>query len=117
MSPADLVLLLGSYRFDTSTERVLQDGIAQALHNSGVPFVREVRLSQRDRIDFMVGRIGVEVKIGGSFSALARQLYRYAESAKLDALVLVSSRVRLGHLPEMILGKSVVTCCLLGSLL
>lgn len=113
----ELVRMLAGYRYDLTSEDDLQQGLAEAMLRERVEFQKEVRLSPRDRIDFMVGRVGVEVKVGGSLSALIRQLYRYAEHQEVDSLVLVSSRIRLDRLPDTILGKPVHTCPLLGSLL
>ena len=48
-------------------------------------------LSAADRIDFLVGRVGVEVKIGQPRRQILRQLERYAGSDRLDELLLVSS--------------------------
>jgi hypothetical protein len=97
---------LSGYSFQFGTELELQDGIAGVLTSKGVPFLREVVLSKRDRIDFMLdGGVGIEVKIDGSVSALTRQLFRYAESPQISALLVVVSAIRLSNLPSQIGGK------------
>lgn len=95
-----------SYRF--ANEDDLQRGIARALANAEIAFEREVVLRRSDRIDFLCGPIGIEVKVDGSISALTRQLMRYAESDRVRAIVLVTSRSRLGvQLPLSMNGKIV----------
>lgn len=96
---------LASRAFRFVTEDDLQRGIAEAFVADGITHGREVVLSKKDRIDFMVGRVGLEVKIGGSISALTAQLIRYAGLPEIDELVLVTSQYRLGNLPATIGGK------------
>lgn len=85
-----------SHRFTYSSELELHDRLATLFDDTGftVPVLREVDLSPRDRIDFLIGTVGVEVKIGGTWQAAARQLQRYAASPVVEHLVLVTSRVR-----------------------
>lgn len=53
------------------------------------------RIKAAERIDFMVGRVGIELKVDGGSAEVLRQLDRYAASPDVDALVLISSRRRL----------------------
>lgn len=95
-----------SYRFANEDE--LQRGISRALANAEISFGREVVLRRSDRIDFLCGTVGIEVKVGGSISALTRQLMRYAESERVGAIVLVTNRSRFGaQLPSSMNGKMV----------
>jgi len=64
------------YRF--STEAILQASIAGVLDVGGFVFEREARLSDKERVDFMIGDVAVEVKIKGAFIAVVEQLGRYA---------------------------------------
>lgn len=97
---------LRRYSFRFRHEADLQEGIERILEEAvelafGPAIVeREVRIDGRSRVDFHVvtvewDRIGIEVKVGGSPSALRRQLWRYADSGKLEALLLVCGRRRL----------------------
>jgi hypothetical protein len=86
-----LVRLIGSARVDLSTEAAAQRGLAKLFETEGIPFEAELRLTASDRIDFLIGRVGVEVKIGQPRRAILRQLERYAGSDRLDELLLVSS--------------------------
>lgn len=80
--------------------------VASALGASGLSFEHEYRLGPRCRIDFVVGRVGIEVKKGRpATSDLTKQLRRYLASDALDAVVVVTQRVT--RLPETILGKPV----------
>lgn len=103
-----VVLAVTGARFRFASEEELQRGIAAALADAGVGAEREVRLTPRDRIDLLAGRVGVEVKVAGLARDVERQLARYAASDRVDALVLVTTRA--GHRPpEEINGKPVLT--------
>lgn len=72
--------------------------------------VRLPKIRAVDRIDFMVGKVGLELKIKGSWPEVARQLDRYAASADIGALVLVTSRRRLAsNWPLELRGKPFFT--------
>lgn len=80
--------------------------VAAALTAAGLEYDHEYRLGPRRRIDFRVGRVGIEVKKGRPrASALAEQLRRYLASEDLDAAVVVTQRALA--LPRTIGGKPV----------
>ena len=80
--------------------------VASALGAAGLEYAHEYKLGPRCRIDFRVGRVGIEVKKGRPASSdLAKQLRRYLASDELDAVIVVTQRVT--HLPERIDGKPV----------
>ncbi|MBR1820701.1 MAG: hypothetical protein IJ769_03660 [Clostridia bacterium] len=80
--------------------------IAEALTAAGLEFEHEYKLGPRRRIDFRVGRVGIEVKKGRpATSELTRQLRRYLESDALDGVIVVTQRVTA--LPGSICGKPV----------
>src|SRR3990167_3137698 len=89
-----LCQLLRGYSFHFSTEKQFQDGIEEVLQLRGLPYRREVAISPRSIIDFMVGTVGIEVKVGGGISEITRQLHRYAQSDAITELILVTSRMR-----------------------
>lgn len=91
MTPEKLVDLIENARVDLSTETLAQRGLARVFADAGLEARAEVRLNAQDRIDFMIGRIGLEVKIGHPRRSILRQLERYAKSEELDALILVTS--------------------------
>ena len=80
--------------------------VAAALGAAGLPFEHEYRLGPRCRIDFRVGRVGIEVKKGRPASSdLTRQLRRYLASDELDAVIVVTQRGIA--LPGTLCGKPV----------
>jgi hypothetical protein len=99
---------IAAHRFNFGNEEEFQRGIAEAFKTMGIEYQREVVLTKKDRIDFMLADgLGVEVKIDGSISALTRQLHRYAQLETIKALVVVTGRVRLTKLPNAMNGKTV----------
>jgi hypothetical protein len=97
-----------------STELELQDQVGSLLSKSGIAYEREVRLSGKDRIDFLVGTIGLELKIDGTLANLTRQLDRYAASERISELLVVSTRLTLCRVPTELRGKPVHTICVGG---
>lgn len=109
---SDIVAVIHRAQLRYATEAELQEGVAFALTAAGFVVRREVPLTARDRIDLLVGRIGVEVKIAGMPRNVDRQLLRYAQSDLVDALLLVTNRAR--HRPPTTLnGKPVLVASLL----
>ena len=104
MNGAAIAEQLRGYRFQFGTEAALQHALERILAGQAQ---REVRLSRTDRIDFLAGRVGIEVKVGGSVTAVAAQLARYTLSDRIDELVLVTSCNRHRRLPARINGKPV----------
>lgn len=101
-------------RFLFASEDQLQGALDQVLTGAGLHVDREVALSRGDRVDLLVdGRIGVEVKVGGSPVAVARQLQRYAHHDRIEHLVLVTAVATHASLPEEIGGKSLTVVSLL----
>lgn len=80
--------------------------VARVLDAASLEYAHEYRLGPRCRIDFAVGRVGIEVKKGKpEKGALMKQLARYLEYDALDAAVVVVQRAVA--LPERIHGKPV----------
>ncbi|MCE6958829.1 hypothetical protein LAZ40_07175 [Cereibacter sphaeroides] len=90
-SPEDLVRLIENSRLDVSTETALQRGLRTLFSGKGIPFDAEVILSPQDRIDFLIGDIGIEAKIKASPRAILRQLDRYAEDGRIGTLILATA--------------------------
>lgn len=101
------------HRYRYTSEDELQEGIAAALDHSGLEAIREVILSPRDRIDLLVGSIGIEVKVAGSQTHPWDQLKRYAEHDAIAALVLVTNRWHT--LPAEVGGKPLQVVSLAGA--
>lgn len=103
-------VIIERHRLPLNDERITQAAIANALELAGVSFEREVRLSEADIVDFMVGSVAVEVKIKGARAQIYRQLERYAEHDNVTAILLVTSRAM--HLPALINGKPTLVASL-----
>jgi hypothetical protein len=108
---ADVAAAIRSFNFRYGDEDQLQAGLAEALTGAGYDVQREVRLSATDRIDLLIDRVGVEVKVAGSSARVARQLTRYAKH-DLAGLVLVTNKLRHSP-PELSMPVEVV--CLAGA--
>lgn len=103
----ELEALLTSKRYRFNDETALQDGIGKVFTKAKIAFEAEVRLSPADRIDFLVGNVGLEVKVKGTEEAAHMQLLRYAEHDRILGLLLVSGTKRIGDIPPMMRGKPV----------
>jgi hypothetical protein len=90
--------LLGRARFRYANEIELHAGISALLNEHGItvtPADREVRLSARDRIDFLLPTgLGIEVKVDGTPGEVWRQMSRYAGHDRVVGLLLVTTRAR-----------------------
>lgn len=97
---SEVMQLLRKHRFDLSTEKIVQQEMATLFKSKNIPFEREVRLAKGDIIDFIVGGIGIEIKIKGVKSAIYKQCVRYCEYEKIKILILATSQ-SLGFPPEI----------------
>lgn len=86
-------------------EAYVQIAIQRLFTRERIQHGREVWLSKKDRIDFLVGTIGVEVKAQGGVGAVIRQLERYANCTGVSALVLVTTKSTLARIPTILCGK------------
>lgn len=86
-----IVHIIQSRRINVSTEIAAHNAIHVALIANGMDVQREVWLSDADRIDLLVGTIGIEVKVAGSRRDIWRQLSRYAANPAIEGLVLATA--------------------------
>ena len=85
--------------------------VMDALERAAIPYVHEVRLAPRCRIDLMCGSVGIEVKRGAVDKAgVMRQLTRYAACEQVQSLILVTEKTV--PVPRMLCGKPVRLLCL-----
>ncbi len=98
---------LRTIRAPVATDEYDLHKIAQdALARNGLTTVHEALLGPRCRIDLLVGRVGIEIKRGKpTRSTLIRQLQRYADTGKLDAIVVLSEYT--AGLPDKICGVTI----------
>jgi hypothetical protein len=115
MTAVDVAAAIRAHRYRFSNEDQLQEGLAGALEEAGLHPDREVILSRTDRIDIVVDRVGIEVKVDGRGHDVAKQLERYAAHPDIDELILVTSRARqVKHIRETLNGKPVTVICIAG---
>lgn len=113
-----IVAALRAHRYRFSNEKELQDGLEQVLEKAGVRFEREARIAPGDVPDFMLeDGLAIEVKVDGSISAVTRQLHRYAQHPRVNAVLLVTSRLAHDRMPPFMNGKPVRVLALLGGIL
>lgn len=92
-------------------EMELHRQVLAALRDAGLTPEHEVVLGPRCRIDVMCGGVGIEIKKSRpQVASLRRQLERYAESDRVEQLVVIAPRGV--NLPERIGGKNVTMVAL-----
>lgn len=92
MDLATLKYQLGQYRYRFDTETDLQMRVEDALKDIGAEYHREFPLDGRNRIDFLVGDVGIEIKVDGSLTEVARQVHRYLGFQTVGSLLLITTR-------------------------
>ncbi|WP_397570632.1 hypothetical protein [Schlesneria sp. T3-172] len=101
-----IIEVLRSVKLDLSAEKLAQAELAKSFAQHEIAAEREVRLNEHDIVDFLVGGVGIEIKLrGASKKDVYRQLRRYAQSDRISVLILASN-LSIG-LPEQIEGKDV----------
>lgn len=100
-----VVTALSGARFLCADEEELQRAVAKVLDDAAIPYQREVRLSARDRVDFMVDGIAIELKVKTGAKELLRQVLRYAEHAQVESVLVGSTSHRALDLPFTANGK------------
>ena len=105
VSPEAIIELLGRHSFHCANEDELQRAVATVLAHESVGFRREVRLTPRDRVDFMVGSIALELKVQTDPKSVFRQALRYAEHRDVTAVIVSSTTHHALRLPLVANGK------------
>lgn len=93
-------------RFSTE-ERKLADEFEQLLRMGGFEYEREFVLGEKDRLDFFVAGVAVEIKTASGYNAVLRQLGRYAEHERVEAVLLITTRSDHQKMPAALGGKPV----------
>lgn len=83
--------LLGNYRYRYGNEIQLHEALATVLEGAGYDFEREYVLDAKNRADFWLDGIVVEVKVGGSLAQALRQADRYITLPHVAGVVLAST--------------------------
>lgn len=100
-----IIEALNGYKIPFAKESEMQRTIEKILKAEAIPHYREFAFNPKDRIDFLVGKIGIECKVDGSKHAVARQLLRYAEQPEIESLLLITSRATHTFPSNVLLGK------------
>jgi hypothetical protein len=101
-------------RLRFTTEAHLQQGLGLLFAEAGINAEREAQLSRRDRPDFLIGAVAVEVKVSGSPAEVRRQLARYVTHDGISDIVLVTRCARHRELHGQLAGKPVHVVWLSG---
>ena len=91
LSARQLAEFLYQRPFRIASERMLQDDVERAFISEGIAYEREKRLSATDRVDFLVGRTALELKVKGQRRRHQAQIERYASHDCVDAVVLLTN--------------------------
>lgn len=94
---------LDGFPFSIHNEKLVQKEMSDIFNSHNIKHDREVMLKPHGTIDFMIGEIGLEVKVKGGVEAIFKQCKRYCEHEKVKCLVLVTARC-MGF-PKEINGK------------
>lgn len=101
-----VIALLSPKKLFLTDEKVLQEEIEKCLKEGlNQSIQREVSLTKKDIIDFIIEGLGIEVKIKGSKTAIYHQLGRYAESDRIKAILLITNKAC--KMPPFINGKDI----------
>ena len=87
-------------------ETDLHQMVMKRLTDAGMAFVHEANIGPGCRIDYLVEKIGIEIKKGKpDASAVKKQLMRYAACDGVEAIILLTQRTVA--VPKTVLGKPV----------
>lgn len=114
---ADVAAIIALKSHTWNTEAELQESIAETLKAAGLEVTREVALSGGlGRIDLMIGDLGIEVKIKGSWQQLTRQVMRYSHAPEIKALLVVTTKAaHARNVPLASNGVTILTHLLRGA--
>ena len=106
MQPSELISIIRSYKIQVNNESDVQRQLDGIFANSGIEYKREFVLDKRNRIDFIIGSIGIEVKIHGiSAKRIYDQLNRYCFFEKISSIILITSQACI--MPDKINNKEI----------
>jgi len=83
---------LAGYRYRYANEVQLHERMAEVLAAADLQHVREFVIDARNRADFWLDGLVVEVKVDGTFQDALRQIGRYIEHERVRGVVLASTK-------------------------
>lgn len=97
-----IIELLRRARFNLSTEALLKREMAHLMaKHLGIILAEEYSLDPKNRLDFFLSGIAIEVKINkGSAKSIYKQCERYCQFPEVQILILVTNRA-MGFPPEL----------------
>lgn len=84
--------LLGRYAYRYGGEVQLHDRLAQVLTEAGIEYERERILDEKNRADFWLDGLVIEVKVDGGMAEALRQIGRYIDLPHVRGVLLASAR-------------------------
>lgn len=92
MEIVDIIKLLSNKRFILNDEKELQKSIEDIFKTNSVQYEREYMLDKKNKPDFFINGIAIEVKIKGSAKSIYKQCERYCAFEQVKFLILVTGR-------------------------
>lgn len=92
-----IAVLIETNPFRWGAARELEDGLSYLFGHAGVHTQRNVAMPGGTVLDFLAGRVGIEVGVERGSNALLRRLSMFAQSGQLDALVVVATAAHAQH--------------------
>jgi hypothetical protein len=84
--------LLGGYLYRYSSEVKLHEAMAEVLDQAGISFEREHILDAKNRADFWLDGLVIEVKVDGTLAEALRQVDRYIHLPQVTGVLLASTQ-------------------------
>lgn len=92
MHLSHLANTLGSYLYRYGSEVQLHEAMAKVLDQAGVTHAREHILDPRNRADFWIDGLVIEVKVDGTLAEALRQVDRYIQLPQVTGVLLASTQ-------------------------
>lgn len=84
--------LLTGYAYRYASEAQLHDRLAQVLDEAGTTYERERVLDPKNRADFWLDGLVIEVKVDGTLTEALQQVGRYIELPDVAGVLLASTK-------------------------
>lgn len=92
MHLSSLANTLGGYLYRYGSEVQLHEAMAKVLEQAGFAYTRERILDPRNRADFWLDGLVIEVKVDGTLAEALRQVDRYIQLPQVTGVLLASTQ-------------------------